>query len=249
MATHSSVLAWRIPGTGEPGGLPSIGSHRVGHDWSDLAARSNSKTLNRFLMKILVRKMSVPSCLSSTSGRKGPSLYLHSMKNWQVICSLRQTNVKQQWAKIFPRERVHDCVLSSAWFFVTPWTVAHQAPLSMGFSRQEYWSGLSFPPPGDLPSPGTEPMSLAFPALQVDPLSLSHRGSPSIFIQSSIIWALKRKEVVKHSTIWMNLEYIMLRERYQTKKAGLVWFHLYEMFRTSKSTETESRSVVSRVGA
>ena len=37
-ATHSSVLAWRIPGTGEPGGLPSMGSHRVGHDWSDLAA-------------------------------------------------------------------------------------------------------------------------------------------------------------------------------------------------------------------
>ena len=38
MATHSSVLAWRIPGTGEPGGLPSMGSHRVGQDWSDLAA-------------------------------------------------------------------------------------------------------------------------------------------------------------------------------------------------------------------
>ena len=38
MATHSSVLAWRIPGAGEPGGLPSVGSHRVGHDWSDLAA-------------------------------------------------------------------------------------------------------------------------------------------------------------------------------------------------------------------
>ena len=38
MATHSSVLAWRIPGTGEPGGLPSMGSHRVGHNWSDLAA-------------------------------------------------------------------------------------------------------------------------------------------------------------------------------------------------------------------
>ena len=40
MATHSSVLAWRIPGTGEPGGLPSMGSHRVGHDWSDLAVYS-----------------------------------------------------------------------------------------------------------------------------------------------------------------------------------------------------------------
>ena len=41
MATHSSVLAWGIPGTGEPGGLPSMGSHRVGHDWSDLAAAGN----------------------------------------------------------------------------------------------------------------------------------------------------------------------------------------------------------------
>ena len=45
MATHSSVLAWRIPGTGEPGGLPSLGSHRVGHDWSDLAAASLRKWL------------------------------------------------------------------------------------------------------------------------------------------------------------------------------------------------------------
>ena len=43
MATHSSVLAWRIPGKGEPGGLPSMGSHRVGHDWSDLAAAAAEK--------------------------------------------------------------------------------------------------------------------------------------------------------------------------------------------------------------
>ena len=45
---------------------------------------------------------------------------------------------------------------SHVWFFVTPWTVAHQAPLSMGLSRQEYWSGLPCPPPGDLPDPGIE---------------------------------------------------------------------------------------------
>ena len=45
MATHSSVLAWRIPGTEEPGGLPSMGSHRVGHDWSDLAAVAACKHL------------------------------------------------------------------------------------------------------------------------------------------------------------------------------------------------------------
>ena len=47
----------------------------------------------------------------------------------------------------------------------TPWTVARQAPLSMGFSRQEYWSGLPCPPPGDLANPGMEPMSLTSPAL------------------------------------------------------------------------------------
>ena len=49
--------------------------------------------------------------------------------------------------------------------FETPWTVAHQAPLPMGFPRQEYWSGLPFPSPGDLPDPGIKPVS---PALQAD---------------------------------------------------------------------------------
>ena len=44
METHSSVLAWRIPGTGKPGGLPSVGSHRVGHDWGDLAAAAAAQT-------------------------------------------------------------------------------------------------------------------------------------------------------------------------------------------------------------
>ena len=57
---------------------------------------------------------------------------------------------------------------------VTPWTVARQAPLSMGFSQQEYWNGLSFPSPGDLPDPGIKPTSLVPPALQADFLLLSH---------------------------------------------------------------------------
>ena len=61
---------------------------------------------------------------------------------------------------------------------VTPWTLAHQAPLSMGFSRQEYWSGLLLPSPGDLPDPGIKHMSPASPTLQADPLLLSHLGSP-----------------------------------------------------------------------
>ena len=55
--------------------------------------------------------------------------------------------------------------LSRVQLFETPWTVASQAPLSMGFSRQEYWNGLPFLPPGDLPDPGIKPES---PALQAD---------------------------------------------------------------------------------
>ena len=59
--------------------------------------------------------------------------------------------------------------------FATLWTVAYQAPLSMGFSRQEYWGRLPCPPPGDPPDPETEP---AASALQVDTLPLSHWESP-----------------------------------------------------------------------
>ena len=61
--------------------------------------------------------------------------------------------------------------------FVTPWTVARQAPLPTGFCRQEYWTGLPCRPPGDLPDPGIELMSPAAPALQADSLLLCHQGS------------------------------------------------------------------------
>ena len=65
--------------------------------------------------------------------------------------------------------------LSHVWLFATPWMVAYQAPLSMEFSRQEYWSGLPFPSPGDLPNPGIEPGS---PALQTDALPSEPPGKP-----------------------------------------------------------------------
>ena len=64
--------------------------------------------------------------------------------------------------------------LSCVPLYAAPWAVAHQAPLSMGFSRQEYWSGLPGPPPGDLPNPGIEPGS---PALQADSLLFELLGS------------------------------------------------------------------------
>ena len=63
--------------------------------------------------------------------------------------------------------------LSRVQLFATPWTVAYQAPPSMGFSRQEYWSGLPFPSPGDLPDPGIEPRS---PALETDALTSEPPG-------------------------------------------------------------------------
>ena len=69
--------------------------------------------------------------------------------------------------------------LSRVQLFATPWTVARQAPLSMGFSKQEYWSGLPFPSPGDLPDPGIKPRS---PALQADDLPSELRGKPRMAV-------------------------------------------------------------------
>ena len=65
---------------------------------------------------------------------------------------------------------MHAQLFSCVQFFGTPRTVAPQVPLPTGFPSQEYWSGLPFPPPGDLPDPGIEPLSLAPPVLQVDSL-------------------------------------------------------------------------------
>ena len=76
---------------------------------------------------------------------------------------------------------VHACVPSSfrcVRFFVILWTVARQVPLSMGLSRQECWSGLPCPPPGNLPDPGIKPMSSVAPALQVDSLPADPSGLP-----------------------------------------------------------------------
>ena len=81
-------------------------------------------------------------------------------------------------------------VLTHALPFVTPWTVAHQAPLSMGFPRQEYWSGKPFPYPGGLPDSVIKPTS---PALQADSLPLRHLGSK--------IMPRKHKKKIGHHSI------------------------------------------------
>ena len=74
--------------------------------------------------------------------------------------------------------------LSRVWLFATPWTVTCQAPPSMGFSRQEYWSGLPVPSPGDLSDPGIEPRS---PAFQADALTSRPPGKPLLEYSCFII--------------------------------------------------------------
>ena len=74
-------------------------------------------------------------------------------------------------------------LLSRVQFLATPWTAGYQAPLSMGFSRQEYWSGLPYPSPGDLPDPGIKPRS---PALEADALTSEPPGKPDRNIPDQI---------------------------------------------------------------
>ena len=145
MATHSSILAWRILWIEEPGGLLSMGSHRVGHDWSNLAC-----------MHALEKEMATHSSILAwrVPGTEEPGRLL----------SMGLHRVRHDWSDFvgtYMKSFSHVCL------FATPWTVAYRAPLSMGFSRQFYWSGLPFPSPKDLPNPGIEPRS---PALLTDAL-------------------------------------------------------------------------------
>jgi len=109
---------------------------------------------------------------------------------WVAISSSSRSSWPRDWTHVFLsllhcRQMLYPLShlgsepgsFSHVWLFATPWTA-----LSTRFSRQEYWSGLLFPPPGDLPDPGMEPTFLTASALQVDCLLLSHWGSPNIYI-------------------------------------------------------------------
>ena len=105
-------------------------------------------------------------------------------------------------------------MLSHVWLFATPWTVAHQAPLFMDFSRQEYWSGLPFPSPRDLPLPGIKPATLVSPALAG---GFCTTASPGKIIQILIIGAFRLE---KKSNWWnkywlISLEGMMLKLKLQ----------------------------------
>ena len=95
MATHSSVLAWRIPGTGEPGGLPSMGSHRVGHDWSDVAAVAAANTFLPTLGRQLdqFREQLLPE-----TGKEGDSFY-HTWRALLATTSPLGRAERSTWGK------------------------------------------------------------------------------------------------------------------------------------------------------
>ena len=88
---------------------------------------------------------------------------------------------------VYVTQKVKGLVALLAPLFAIPWTVVHKAPLSMGFSRKEHWSGWPFPSPGDLPNPGMEHGS---PVLQVDPLLSKSPEKPHITLQSGIFSSL-----------------------------------------------------------
>ena len=84
----------------------------------------------------------------------------------------------------------HMCVLSPVWLFAPLWTAAPWAPLSMAFSRQELWSGLPCPLPEDLPNPGIEPKSLAFPAMAGRFFTISTTWEAHYLPWSEVTWKL-----------------------------------------------------------
>ena len=91
--------------------------------------------------------------------------HLHStIPYWVLIFTKNCARQTLSWLIILLFMVLCVCVLRRVWLFVTPWTVAHQAPLSMGLSRQENWSQLQFHTPGDPPDPGIEHMSFVSPS-------------------------------------------------------------------------------------
>ena len=92
-------------------------------------------------------------------------------------CAIKESPPKLQFKEI---NLQHCCLVTKSYptLYVIPWTVALQAPLSMGFPKQEYWSGLPFPFPRDLPNPGIKSMSPLSPALQTDSLPSKPLGKP-----------------------------------------------------------------------
>ena len=121
MATHSSVLAWRIPRTGEPGGLPSVGSHRVGHDWSDLAAAAAGQWLCVYRKSNYNLHVCAQSCptLCNPVDYRPPGSSVHGISQVRILdqfaisysrgSSRPRDGTRISWVSCVPRWLLHHC--------------------------------------------------------------------------------------------------------------------------------------------
>ena len=135
MATHSSVLAWRIPGMGEPGGLPSLGSHRVGHDWRDLAAAAAGTKTD--YEQSCWKAEEARNCTNSNQRRSGlPRGVSPGMCVWKSS-SLHSETLKQAWAESSPQL----AEFSHTWFLTLwPYSSTH---LFLEMNLSSIFPGLS----------------------------------------------------------------------------------------------------------
>ena len=125
--------------------------------------------------------------------------------------------------------------LSHVQLFETSWTIAFQTPLSRRFSRQEYWSGLPFSPPGNLPNPGIKPMS---PALAGEFFTTEPPGKPvSIYTHRDTV--IKNEDLL-FATTWVGLEGIMLSVISQ-RRTNTLCYHLYVKSKKLKYVQNRNR--------
>ena len=136
-------------------------------------------------------------------GAKIPHALNQKTKMWKTRSNIVTNSIKWKWSR--------SVVSDSA----TPWTTAYQAPPSTGFSKQEYWSGLPFPSPGDLPNPGIEP---GFPAFQADALTSEPPGKPHPKKKKII-----KKEFCLKTDFWLkNIEKIAAKQ-FNCKQFNCGW--------------------------
>ena len=178
MATHSSVLAWRIPRMAEPGGLPSLGSHRVGHDWSNLAAAA-IMLFETFLLQVQNTTSEVPSPFLKSGSFSYFQIFNSANQSCRPLtssakasCVTTQGHSRKQKNISSQTLTVRACfAMSPVWLFATPWTATHRAPLSRDFPSKNTGVGCHFLSQGIFPTPGLNPHLLPW---QVGSLPLSH---------------------------------------------------------------------------
>ena len=213
MAPHSSTLAWKIPWTKEPGGLQSMGSLRVGHDWANSLSlftfmhwRRKWQPTPVFLPGESQGRQSLVGCRlrghTESDTTEATWQQQHSGYKWHGLDSSISSFLIHYYGFSIPDiQLIRFATLSWSWNSLnikmlsgfclniasvcalcmsdsaTPWTVAHKDPLSMEFSRQEFWSRLPFPPLRNIHYPDIKAGLWCLLHWQADSLLLIHQGS------------------------------------------------------------------------